>query len=108
MAWYSLNRVRRVIESNSPAARGPKGHTTRRRYNVAVAERSGRAGMRRPPTDLEILKEIHRAYASEYANYDEQKPTRSSKAFVPVDPLAIKDIQIIETIKDGASIYRTQ
>ncbi len=45
--------------------------------------------MRRPPTDLEILKEIHRAYASEYANYDEQKPTRSSKAFVPIDIDAI-------------------
>lgn len=47
--------------------------------------------MRRPPTDLEILKEIHRRYAAEFTAYDEKNPTRETKYFVPIDIKSIAD-----------------
>ncbi len=47
--------------------------------------------MRRPPTDLEILREIHHRYLDEFAAYDEENPSRETKYFVPIDIAAIAE-----------------
>lgn len=41
--------------------------------------------MKWPPTDLQILEEIYRRYYSDYENYSEESPNRSSKVYVPID-----------------------
>jgi hypothetical protein len=41
--------------------------------------------MKRIPTDLELLNAIHEEYYDDFASYDENKPTRSAKVYVPID-----------------------
>lgn len=41
--------------------------------------------MRRIPTDLEILKTIHKLYYDEYVNFDKDSSSRNFKLFVPID-----------------------
>ena len=45
--------------------------------------------MSRPPTNLRILKEIHRRHLSDFCSFDESDPSRSSRIYVPIDVSAI-------------------
>lgn len=43
------------------------------------------------PTDLAILDAIYEQYYDEFASYDKESPTRSSKIHVPIDIISIAE-----------------
>jgi hypothetical protein len=45
--------------------------------------------MKPAPTDLELLNAIHERYFDAFAAFDEARPTRSTKIYVPVDIQAV-------------------
>lgn len=45
--------------------------------------------MRKSPTDLELLEEIHRRYYGTFENFNGPAPDRDSKVHVPIDVRAI-------------------
>ena len=45
--------------------------------------------MKKPPTDLEILEDIYKCYYSTFISFSREKPTRSTKVYVPIDIEAI-------------------
>ena len=47
--------------------------------------------MKRPPTDLEILKEIYNRHYDAFAAYSTEVPNRATKIYVPIDLDGIGD-----------------
>ena len=64
--------------------------------------------MRRPPTDREIQRRIHKKYYENFGKFDREKPEpeRSSKIYVPIDCEAIaKDLGVDPDIVFGRLYY---
>ncbi len=64
--------------------------------------------MKRPPTDREILKRIHKRYYKEFGNFDRSnsKPERETKIYVPIDCEVIaEDLRVDPDIVFGRLYY---
>jgi len=64
--------------------------------------------MKRPPTDREILKRIHKRYYQEFGAFDRSnpKPERETKIYVPIDCEVIaKDLRVDPDIIFGRLYY---
>ena len=64
--------------------------------------------MRRPPTDLKILRLIHKRYIDEFGKFDSSspEPERSSKLYVPIDCAALaKSLNVDPDIIFGRLYY---
>ncbi|MCP3953950.1 MAG: hypothetical protein GY697_17295 [Desulfobacterales bacterium] len=47
--------------------------------------------MRKPPTDLKMLKAIYKRYYDQYAAYSDENKIRSAKIWVPIDIYKLAD-----------------
>ena len=62
--------------------------------------------MRKLPTDLELLNAIYERYYDTFTNYSEEKPTRDSKNYVPIDLNALaRDLGVDSDIVFGRLYY---
>lgn len=64
--------------------------------------------MRRPPTDLKILRLIHKRYLAAFGNFDASalEPDRSSKIYVPIDCAEVaKSLKVDPDIVFGRLYY---
>ena len=66
-------------------------------------------GLRRLPTDFDILNAIYERYYETFASFTKEKPNRSAKIFVPIDIDALaRDMRVDGDIVFGRLYYHLE